>query len=60
MALAAVDYFTPSYHAPRGVLLLGVRIEERLGNERARTAYADQILRDFPQSPEARTILESG
>mgnify|MGYP000712375505 CR=1 FL=1 len=37
-----------------GVLLLGVRIEERLGNERARTAYADQILRDFPQSPEAR------
>ena len=42
-----------------GVLLLGVRIEERLGNERARTAYADQILRDFPQSPEARTILES-
>ena len=41
------------------MLLLGVRIEERLGNERARTAYADQILRDFPQSPEARTILES-
>ena len=42
-----------------GVLLLGVRIEERLGDDRARTEYSDQILRDFPQSPEARSILES-
>ena len=42
------------------ILYLGVRIEEELGDDRARTDYSDQILRDFPQSPEARQILESG
>lgn len=42
------------------VLYLGVRIEEELGDDRARTEYSDQILREFPTSPEARKILESG
>jgi len=42
------------------VLYLGVRIEEELGDERARTEYSNQILRDFPRSSEARKILESG
>jgi len=42
------------------VLYLGVRIEEALGDDRARTEYSDQILREFPQSPEARRILGSG
>ena len=43
-----------------GVLYLGVRIEEALGDDRARTEYSDQILREFPASAEARKILESG
>jgi len=42
------------------VLFLGIRIEEELGDERARTDYSNQILRDFPQSPEARRILQTG
>jgi type IV pilus assembly protein PilF len=42
------------------VLYLGVRIEEELGDERARTDYSNRILREFPQSAEARKILESG
>jgi type IV pilus assembly protein PilF len=42
------------------ILLLGVQIEEELGDERARTDYSDRILREFPESPEARSILESG
>lgn len=42
------------------VLYLGVQIEEKLGDERARTDYSNQILREFPGSPEARSILESG
>lgn len=46
--------------ATADVLLLGVRIEEQLGDERARTEYSNQILREFPGSPEARSILESG
>ncbi len=49
-----------STNAPSaGVLLLGVRIEEQLGDDDARTDYSNQILRDFPGSPEARSILES-
>ena len=43
-----------------GVLYLGVRIEEELGDDRAMTDYSNQILREFPQSAEARRILESG
>jgi len=42
------------------VLYLGVRIEEQLGDERARTDFSNQILREFPKSAEARRILESG
>lgn len=43
-----------------GVLYLGVRIEEQLGDDSARTDYSNQILRQFPESLEARRILESG
>ena len=43
-----------------GVLFLGVRIEEELGDDGARADYSSQILRQFPESPEARRILESG
>jgi len=42
------------------VLYLGARIEKELGDDRARTDYSNQILRDFPESAEARRILESG
>ncbi|MDH3266442.1 MAG: type IV pilus biogenesis/stability protein PilW, partial [Gammaproteobacteria bacterium] len=41
------------------VLYLGVQIEEKLGDERARTEYSNRILREFPQSAEARRVLES-
>ncbi len=43
-----------------GVLYLGAQIEEKLGDERARTDYVNQLLRDFPTSPEARKVLQSG
>jgi type IV pilus assembly protein PilF len=42
------------------VLYLGVRIERELGDDRARTDYSNRILREFPNSAEARSILESG
>ncbi|MDH5305433.1 MAG: type IV pilus biogenesis/stability protein PilW [Gammaproteobacteria bacterium] len=42
------------------VLHLGVRIEDALGDERAKKEYEDRILREFPQSAEARRVLESG
>ena len=43
-----------------GVLYLGVRIEDALGDDGARRAYADRLLREFPTSPEARRVLEDG
>jgi type IV pilus assembly protein PilF len=41
------------------VLYLGMQIEEKLGDERARVEYSNRVLREFPQSPEAKRILES-
>ena len=41
------------------VLYLGMQIEEQLGDERARTDYSNRILREFPESPQARKVLES-
>lgn len=39
------------------VLYLGMEIEAELGDERARTEFSDQLLREFPLSPEARMVL---
>lgn len=40
------------------VLYLGMQIETELGDERARTDYSNRLLREFPESPEARQVLE--
>jgi len=45
--------------ATPGVLYLCVLIEEKLGDERARTECANELLRDFPKSQEARRLLAS-
>lgn len=42
-----------------GVLYLCVLIEEKLGDERARTECANELLRDFPTSQEAKRLLQS-
>jgi Tfp pilus assembly protein PilF len=36
-----------------------MQIEASLGDERARQVFADQILREYPDSIEARRILDS-
>ncbi|MDJ0812740.1 MAG: hypothetical protein QNJ23_03370, partial [Woeseiaceae bacterium] len=59
-ARAFLERFLSTNTPSAGVLLLGVRIEEQLGDERARTDYSNRILREFPESAEARSILESG
>ena len=41
------------------VLNLGMQIEASLGDERAREVFANQILREYPDSIEARRILDS-
>lgn len=43
-----------------GVLFLAAQIEEKLGNDRGRSEYVNQLLREFPRSNEARKVMESG
>jgi len=43
-----------------GVLYLAAKIEDMLDNDRGRAMYEDQLLREFPTSPEARKVLGSG
>jgi type IV pilus assembly protein PilF len=40
------------------ILYLGMQIEEDLGDERARSEFSDRILREYPQSVQARQVLE--
>lgn len=60
IARAFLQRFLSSNPASASVLYLGVEIEEKLGDERARAEYADRIVREYPGSPEARRILGSG
>ncbi|MDA0680580.1 MAG: type IV pilus biogenesis/stability protein PilW [Proteobacteria bacterium] len=43
-----------------GVLYLAVQIETQLGDDRAATNYMNQLLREFPESAEARLMLRQG
>ena len=43
-----------------GVLYLAAEIEGKLGNDKGRMEYVNQLLRDFPDSPEARKALGNG
>jgi len=59
LARAFMQRYLASNVATADVLYLGLQIEEKLGDDRARTEYSNRILREFPQSPEARRVLES-
>lgn len=58
-ARAFLQRFLSSNIPTAEVLYLGVQIEERLGDERARTEYSNRVLREFPLSAEAKRVLES-
>lgn len=58
-ARAFLQRYLSDNPASPDVLYLGVQIEEMLGDESAKTDYSDQILRDFPSSPEAKQILDA-
>ena len=46
--------------ATAGVLYLAAEIEGQLGNDHGRTEFVDQLLREFPNSPEAQKVSSSG
>jgi type IV pilus assembly protein PilF len=59
-ARAFLQRYMSSAIPTAGVLYLASRIEDMLGNDRGRTEYEDQLIREFPTSPEARKVLGAG
>jgi type IV pilus assembly protein PilF len=59
-ARAFLQRFMSTNKTTAGVLFLAAEIEGRLGNDTGRSEFVDQLLRDFPDSPEARKVLSSG
>ena len=58
-ARAFIERFTSASPQPRPeVLLLGVRTERALGNNQAAARYAKQLIRLFPNSPEAQQLTQ--
>ncbi len=57
---AFLQRFMSTSKTTAGVLYLGAQIESKLGDERARTDYVNQLLRDFPASPEAKKVMDKG
>jgi len=59
-ARAFLQRYMSSAIPTAGVLYLASRIEDMLGNDRGKTEYEDQLIREFPRSPEARKVLGAG
>jgi len=58
-ARAFLQRYRGLHPADAGILYLCVLIEDRLGDDKARTECSNELLRDFPSSPEARQLLNS-
>jgi type IV pilus assembly protein PilF len=59
-ARAFLQRYMSSNIPTAGILYLAARIEDLLGNDRGRIEFEDQLIREFPASPEARKVLGSG
>ncbi|MBT8080139.1 MAG: type IV pilus biogenesis/stability protein PilW [Gammaproteobacteria bacterium] len=60
VARAFLQRFLATNKANPEVLYLAITVEEKLGDNRASTDYANQLLREFPNSTEARRVVEQG
>jgi type IV pilus assembly protein PilF len=57
-ARAFLQRYEAAAGADPGALLLGYRIEQRLGNEREAARYFERLEENFPESAEARNIRQ--
>ena len=57
-ARAFLQRFLERNKSSAAALYLGIQIENDLGDDRAGSDFANQLLRDFPNSREARRVLE--
>ena len=60
LARAFLQRFLATNKSNPEVLYLAITVEEKLGDDRASTDYANQLLREFPESAEARRVVEQG
>ena len=58
-ARAFLQRFMSANMTTAGILYLAAEIEKQLGNESGREEYVNQLLREFPESAEARKVLGS-
>lgn len=58
-ARAFLQRYLSANRATPEVLYLAVQIEKSLGDDRAQTNYENQLLREFPNSIQARQVLQS-
>lgn len=56
-ASAFIQRYLSANEASAAALYLAIQIETANGNDRAATDYLNRLLRDFPESPEARRML---
>ena len=59
-ARAFLQRYMSTNQTTAAVLYLASRIEDMLDNDRGRTEYENQLIREFPTSTEARKVLGSG
>lgn len=59
-ARAFIQRFLATNPPSSGVLYLAVQIETQLDDDRAASNYMNQLLGDFPESAEARLMLQQG
>ncbi len=59
-ARAFLQRYMSSNIPTAGILFLASRIEDKLGNDRSRAEFENQLIREFPTSSEARKVLGSG
>lgn len=59
-SLAFLQRYLAFNPAAPEVLYLAIEIETCLGNDREATDYTNQLLRDFPESPESKLLLQQG
>jgi Tfp pilus assembly protein PilF len=59
-ARAFMERFLATNPSSATVLYLAVQIETQNQDDRAATDYENQLIREFPESPEARVLLQQG
>lgn len=59
-ARAFLQRYLSTNAATPSILYLAVQVERDIGDERAGRELANRLMREFPESPEARRVLEGG